>query len=473
MFLINEAKNRRLFLLFFLIIYGQTATSKEKTIAFTEPYNVTGFCLLDKIHFLKSFISEKPDDLEAFARSHETIVSNLKLVDAKNPYKAYFLSETYTHKAMLNFKTGNHYTAALALKEAHNWLKQNQKNHPSFLPTFKNLALFETAAAHLTEGYSWILKIVGVNTEYNKSLSIAEKFTQSSFTNEWEIFRKETAFTLAYIHRQFLHDSKSLEIIKANTLDYAVNPLSLYFLSTFSYKSGLNDAALRYINALSPQENQIQIPFLHYLKGLCLLNKLDPSSYTSFNTYLQLYKGDNYVKSCHLKMAWSKLLINDITGYQNSISKIITQGKSITEEDKQAITEFNRKEIPNLILLKSRLLFDGGYYKKSLKLIMGVKASDFSSPLLQTEYCYRKARIYDVLGEQELAIAFYEAAISTGKYLNAYYSAYSCIYLGDIYTLQNEKQKAREYYALAMTFKKNEEYRNSIEQHAKRGLRKL
>lgn len=501
MFQFAGAKNRRLFYLLFLLSNWQFTRAKEPTITFTDSYisiqhqvyslllddaqksiskeliknptNYAGYCLLDNLYFITSFISESSTDLKEFTQHHDMLVSKIKSVTLKNPYKAYYLAETYTHKALLNFKAGNNYTAALALKEAHHWLVQSKNNHPDFLPTYKNMALFETAAANLTEGYTWILKIVGINAKYQVSLDLAEKFILSSYNNEWEIFRKETAFTLAYIHRQLLHDSKSMEIIKANTLDYATNPLSLYFLSTFSYKNGFNEQALQYINELKVQENQMQIPFVHYIKGLCLLNKLDPNSYAEFNSYVQLHKGDNYIKACYLKMAWSKLLINDVSGYNYCRAKIETEGKANNEEDKQAVLEFNRKTIPNLILLKSRLLFDGGYYQKSLQLIKGLKASDFASTLFQTEYCYRKARLYQILGEVELAIAFYEAAISTGKSLNVYYAAYSCIYLGDIYSEQGKKRKAMDYYTLSMTFKSNEEYRNSIEQHAKSSMRKL
>jgi tetratricopeptide (TPR) repeat protein len=501
MFQFTGAKNRRLFYLIFLLTSWQLVRANEPTIVFTAPYiaiqqqvysllmddaleainkelknnptNFAGYCLLDNIYFLQSFISESQRDLKVFTQNHENAVAKLKAVTSNNPNKAYFLAETYTHKALLNFKAGNHYTAALALKEAHNWLVQNKNKHPNFLPTYKNLALFETAAANLTQGYTWILKIVGVNTQYQKSLDLAERFINTTYTNEWEIFRKETAFTLAYVHRQLLHDSKSMGIVKAHTLDYATNPLALYFLSTFSYKNGLNDLALQYINAFKPQPDQLQIPFIHYLKGICLLNKLDPSSYNEFNTYIQLHKGDNYIKSCYLKMAWSKILVNDMNGYAICRSKIETQGKTNNEEDKQAVIEFKRKSTPNLILLQSRLLFDGGYYTQSLQLIKGLKASDFTSTLLQTEYCYRKARLYQILEESELAIAFYKAAISTGRSLNVYYAAYSCIYIGDIYAEQGKKREAIDYYTQSMTFKANEEYRNSIEQRAKSSLRKL
>jgi hypothetical protein len=501
MFQFNEAKNRRFFYLFFLILFWQSVAADKPIIVFTpnyitiqqqiytlmmedaktsisielksNPTNYAGFCLLDNLHFLKSFISEDPTDLKGFSKNHDIVISKLKQVHNQNPYVAYYMAETYTHKAILNFKVGNQYTAAIALKEAHSWLVKNKNDHPNFLPNYKNLALFETAAANLTEGYSWLLKIVGVNTQYQQSLNLAEFFAKSSFTDEREIIRKETAFTLAFIHRQLLHNNKSMAIIKANTLDYATNPLSLYFLSAFSYKNGLNEETLKYINQLKPAAKQLQIPFIHYLKGLCLLNKLDPNSYSSFNTYLQLNKGNNYIKSCYLKMAWVKLLANDLKYYNICNNNIAKHGKTNNEEDKQAMLEFKRETTPNLVLLKSRLLFDGGYYEQSLQQIINVKASDFTSPLFQTEYCYRKARLYQNYGEVELAVAFYEAAISTGKTLNVYYAAYSCLYLGDIYALQDQKSKAIEIYTKSMTFKANQEYKNSIEQRAKSSLRKL
>lgn len=501
-FQFNEAKNRRLFyVILFLCQYPIQAKAQKPTIVFTEQYiaiqkdiyslllekssisisneldkspnNYAGYCLKDNALFLQSFISESELDLKLFTTQHQNLVSKLKLVDDSNPYKGYFIAETYTHKALVNFKAGNHYTAALALKEAHKWLIANKNRHPGFMPTYKNLALFEVGAANMVEGYSWLLNMVGINRNYQNSLALAEKFSKGAFSNELEIIRKETAFTLAYIHKQLLHDTKSMDLIKANTLDYKTNPLALYFLSTFAYKSGLNDRALEYMSAFKPQENQMQIPFLHYLKGVCLLNKLDANSYNSFSNYIKLHKGNNYIKSCYLKMAWAKLLINDTKGYALCMQQITKKGTLNTEEDKQARTEFNRNVMPNTHLLKSRLLFDGGYYEQSLLQLKGLKASDFSGALFQTEYCYRKARLYHILEDTKLAIAFYEATISTGKALNVYYASYSCIYLGDIYAQNGEKRKAVDYYTQSMTFNANEEYRNSIEQRAKNSLRKI
>jgi tetratricopeptide (TPR) repeat protein len=181
----------------------------------------------------------------------------------------------------------------------------------------------------------------------------------------------------------------------------------------------------------------------------------------------------HYIKACHLKMAWGHLIFGRLSQFHHSMSMVKSQGQSITEEDKQALIEARRKTIPHPKLLIARLLFDGGYNRLALQYIQPLKASDFHSALEKTEYCYRKGRIYQSLNQNTLAIAFYEAAISTGKILEVYYASYACIYIAEINEDQGNRTLALKYYKLATSFKNNSEYVQSIEQKAASGIRRL
>jgi hypothetical protein len=71
-----------------------------------------------------------------------------------------------------------------------------------------------------------------------------------------------------------------------------------------------------------------------------------------------------------------------------------------------------RGEIPNILLLKARLLFDGGYYRKALNLLISNRDKLESLSIeQQTEYHYRLGRIYDGLDNKVNARLEYSKAL--------------------------------------------------------------
>ena len=73
----------------------------------------------------------------------------------------------------------------------------------------------------------------------------------------------------------------------------------------------------------------------------------------------------------------------------------------------------------------------------------------------------------------EAAIKFYKACALFAKESTEYYGPYACLYLGDYYLQNRDFDKAESYYKKAQNYKNNEEYKTSIEQRAKLGLKKL
>ena len=60
------------------------------------------------------------------------------------------------------------------------------------------------------------------------------------------------------------------------------------------------------------------------------------------------------------------------------------------DEDNQALSESKSNTVPNITLLKARLLFDGGYYQKALNIMIEKNPSDFCKTTKDyLEYTYR------------------------------------------------------------------------------------
>jgi hypothetical protein len=79
-------------------------------------------------------------------------------------------------------------------------------------------------------------------------------------------------------------------------------------------------------------------------------------------------------------------------------------GNSETEADKKALKDAKSGQWPNVLLLKSRLLNDGGYHKEALDILLGKTTNDFSQTADKAAFAYRLARIYDDMGYEKEAI---------------------------------------------------------------------
>jgi len=210
------------------------------------------------------------------------------------------------------------------------------------------------------------------------------------------------------------------------------------------------------------------------MEGNARLHNLDGSAEACFLKYTSKYKGKSYIKSAWQRLAWTRLVAGDIKGYKFYINKckVVNKGEDFTDEDKQAITEAKNGVTPNAILLRSRLLFDGGYYNQALTELAGKPMSNFTSQKDQLEFTYRLARIFEKTGKRDKAIEFYESTIKNGSSSTYYFAANSALLLGQLYEEDNNKEKAKAYYQKTLSIK-NHEYQNSLDQKAKAGLNRL
>ena len=78
------------------------------------------------------------------------------------------------------------------------------------------------------------------------------------------------------------------------------------------------------------------------------------------------------------------------------MTNCINYGKALIDEDIQALKEAKVTAIPNEILLKSRLLYDGGYYTKAQNLLI-LHSKTFTHDINDGEYYYRLGRVTDAL----------------------------------------------------------------------------
>lgn len=124
---------------------------------------------------------------------------------------------------------------------------------------------------------------------------------------------------------------------------------------------------------------------------------------------------------------------------------------------------------PNVLLLKTRLLNDGGYHHDALALLHGKTERDFTREEEKLEFVYRMGRIYDDLGRDAEAVTFYQQAIRIGANRTEYFAARAALQAGQLYESKGDKATAISYYRQCLDMG-DHEYKNSLDQRAKSGI---
>lgn len=146
--------------------------------------------------------------------------------------------------------------------------------------------------------------------------------------------------------------------------------------------------------------------------------------------------------------------------------------KDAGSENKLMKNDLSIGVFPSTELLKARLLFDGGYYAKSLAILIKIKPETLHSNFQKLELEYRYARIYQEEKKYSEAIDHYKKSMQVGLKINSYLVPNSCLQLGQIYEQLNYLALARTYYEKVLDYS-NFDYESSIHQKAKSNLLRI
>lgn len=393
--------------------------------------------------------------------------------DSKSPYYLYAQAEINLQWALLRGRYGSYYTAAREINKASNLLEENAKKFPSFHLNAKGLGLIQVVMGSLPDGFlKSALATFGIKGNVQTGLAMLDKLAENLPKSTYEPFFEDVVFNYLYVLNDVAHSPSAYAKTMKYTARFAETSLLKTSLQAYvAERNGHNDQAIAILNDRPTGAVYQSFPYLDYLMGIALLNKLDYSAATYFDRFLQNNKGVSYVKDTYLHLAWLALLKGDETGYAYNVNKVKTSGYTYQERDKQAISEANGP-LPNKTLLSARLLFDGGYLTQASQTLAKVGTENFNTQKDKAEYHYRLGRINDDLGKEDTALINYQNAITYGKTLKQYYAAKAAVLMGKIYEKRKNHSSAKIAYTTAINLK-DHEYETGIENEAKQGLKRI
>jgi len=439
----------------------------------TNPSNDAVLFLSHKLLFLKAFISETAHDFELLKKEKDASLAVLEQGDKQNPYYRLSQAEILLETAVVKIKFREFLSAAMEIRKAYRLLEKNLQEFPAFKASLKGMGVLHALVGAVPDNYHWIVNMVGMEGNIRQGIGELKSILQISETDPaYAWLHDETLFMLIFTQYHLLKDDATTNKFIGMIDLKSASPLFYFIIANYYNSSGQSEKTLTLFESRIEDPETFPMPYLHFIRGSAMLFDLDAGSEKYFNRYIETFKGQNFIRAARQKIAWSNFISGDTAGYFDQLRQIRQAGNDFTDEDKHAMKEAELNEMPNLYLLRSRLLFDGGYYQRSLLSLSGKKIQDYPRLKDQLELTYRMGRIYDKTGQKDKAKGYYESTYENGRLQTWYYAANAALNLAMIYEEEGNAEQAMNYYKKCLALR-NHEYQNSIDQKAEAGVNRL
>ncbi len=432
--------------------------------------NLIPLVLENYIDFFILFFNEDPAEYKIRNKKIEDRIAILKSGPESSPFYNFSLSMVYLHKALIAIKFGEMWTSAWDVKKAYLYIKDNKKAFPTFIADDLIYGAMQTIIGTIPRGYRWFANILGIKGSVTEGMKTIHAFESSN--DPWaRLMNNESTFMYAYL--MFYVENKkdeALQYIKTKKLDLVNNHLLAYAAANLNKNNKQTEEAKNIILNRNKSPEYLETEIWDYELGFAKLYHLETKeSIFYLEKFVTNFKGTFYLKDVNQKLSWCYYLQGNTAAAQNARNAILKKGAANSDADKLALKDAKTGKWPNIILLKARLLSDGGYNKEALQLLISKTNNDFLKEEDKLEFTYRLGRIYDDLQQHNEAIKYYLAAIQLGESRTEYYASRAALQIGNIYERQGNKTQAITFYKKCMDMD-DHDYKNSLDQKAKAGI---
>ena len=434
-----------------------------------NPQNLIPVLLDAYTDFYILFLLENPADYKFRFKNFERTIEALEEGPKNNPLYNYCLSNVYIHRAMVSLKFGHFWDAGWDIRRSFMLADENHKKFPAFTGDDLLYGALQGIVGTVPKGYQWLTNLLGMRGSQKEGMKMVANFANG--TDVWaKLFSPESHFIYPYLlfHLQNEKDA-ALAFIKDKKLDLVNNHLHAWTAANLALNHKASSQTKSIIENRNKSAEYVSLPFWDFELGCAKLYALDLDGATPLLTkYTEQFKGNFYIKDALQKLSWANFLKGDMRAAEAARKQIFLRGGTDTDADKQALKDAKTGVWPNPLLLKARLLTDGGYTKEALAILQG-KQQQFSSASDKLEYVYRIGRIYEDLGKETEAISLYKETIKLGANQTAYFAARAALQAGQILEKRGQKLEAIAFYEQCLSMEEHS-YKNSLDQRAKAGI---
>lgn len=447
---------------------GQLLLDAEKK---ANPDNLIPYFLENYIDFFILFFNEDPAEYKKRLPKREKRLELMDKGPENSPFFLFTKSVIHFQWASAKIKFGDNWDAGWEFRRSYLQAKENVQEHPNFTPSYLFSGAMQVTIGTIPDGYKWVTNLFGLKGNTKAGMKRLSDFLSAK--DEWsQLYREEAIFYYCYLKFYIENDKEGVfTFVDEQQLDVKNNHLFAYLASNLRINNQQSEDALKILLEKTNSPEYISTPVWDLEMGYIKLNHLEPDAAQYFERFINNFKGRFYVKDALQKLSWHYYLAGDQAKANECRKLILTKEASESEADKLAQKEAKTTIWPDKLLLRARLLNDGGYYREALRLLYGRSASDFAQVEHKLEFSYRVGRLYDDIQRDEDAIIYYKKAIRLGEKRQEHYAARAALQLGFIYERQKNLPLAIEWFDRCLSMK-DHDFKNSIDQRAKAGLQR-
>jgi hypothetical protein len=439
----------------------------------SAPNNAIAPFLESYLDFLTAMIEDTKVTYNQFTKNMSTRIDQIARADRNSPYHLYCQAEMRLQRAVLYGRNNDFLAGFSDIKQAYSLLENNQRRFPDFVANKKSLGILHALVGNIPDEFQWVVRTAGgMRGDVQQGLREIEAVLQYARSQEY-LFEEETGVAYAFLLIQLgAPNEQAWKTLQGNKLNPNQNPLSALALASLAMRVGHNDDAIQLLTSCPSGEGWWLLPQRHFLLGLAKLYRLDQGARYDLERFNSQFKGQYTKKEGLQKLAWHHLINGDAQGYNNAMAQIKNAPGARSDNDKVAEREAQSGEIPDVTLLKARLLFDGGYYQRAYDLLKNMAGQYSSHRKNSLEYAYRMGRITHKLQKTAEAIRYYQQTSSQGASEPWYFSCNAALQLGLLYEEQKQWANARTAFERCLGIRP-EEYRAGLHAKAKAGLSRI
>jgi len=436
-----------------------------------EPNNLI-IHLVENYHdFLTVLVNDDRTEFNRLAKNMEPRLARIARGDRKSPWHLFSQAEIRLQWAVLHGKYNAYLSSLSDIKQAYALLEQNRKEHPDFVANQKSLGVIHALVGAVPEEFRWTVRAMsGIQGTVEQGMGELRGVLEHASRHDF-VFEDEVRVTVAFLQLNLKNErAEAWRILSSGKLEPSKNPVAAFAMASLAMRIGRNDEAVRLLESCPEGPAFHPFPYRYFLLGVARLNRLDPDADKPLLEFLKKFKGETGVKEAYQKLAWHQLVQGNESGYRNYMKQVKTAGNDHSESDKAALQEALRGEVPDVRLLRARLLFDGGYYQRAYDLLRDAGSAYTGRQAL--EYNYRLGRIAHELGKTTEAEQLYTQTIEKGAKDPAYFACNAALQLGILHEEQGNRSEAAAAYRRCLELKP-EEYRAGLHAKAKAGLERI
>jgi hypothetical protein len=415
--------------------------------------------------FLSLANSPTEDSFEKYKKKEKRCLERLGKLKNSDPYKNYAKAEILFRSGFMKLYFGDYFSGGNNIRKSYKLLEVNKRNHPKFYIQNKTYGLIQVFVGSIPKKYKIIQNLTGMEGDVEKGIRLMGGLGfLKKVKPEHELIARESRLIYAFV-QLFLKENESLswKIIKKECKNYRTNIFENYLLSLMAMETSKNDIAVKVLK-VAPKKPEVAIPFMNLMYGITKLRKLDFSAETTLKEFVTVSQNKSNKYTAYKLLAWSRFLQNDDSGYK----KYLKKARSLFDESK-INNDFDVKEnvIQHKLLLKARLLQDGGYLTQAMNAISGLNEKNFKTTDHKVEWYYRMGRIQQEAGDTVKALKNYKSSIhkggSTERYFPRNAAFESAVLLKELGRIKESKTMLN----LAIKgFPNSKEYESGIKQKA-------